>query len=89
MTHIALQAVVSSQIAAIGYDADTQTMAIQFKNWKGEIGSTYHYANVSADDFIAFRDAESQGKHFGKHFKPHADRYPYTRMDAPPAARAA
>ena len=35
-TVIAMDAVDSSQINAIGYDAATKTISIQFKNFKGE-----------------------------------------------------
>lgn len=85
MSKIALADVQSSQINAIGHSAETNTLAIQFKNWKGEIGATYHYANFTADDFEAFRNAESLGKHFGKNIKPFADKYPYTKVEDKPA----
>lgn len=85
MLIIPLQEVQSSQIHSIGHDAETNTLAIRF--WSGygreqRPGSLYHYANFTAADFIAFRDAESLGKHFGKHIKPHADRFPYTKIAA-------
>lgn len=80
MTIVRLQTVESSQINAIGYDPETQTLAIQFKNWKGEIGSTYHYSNVTQADFDAFNASESKGKHFGRHIKPHAGKFPYTKV---------
>jgi hypothetical protein len=80
MRDIALQPVESHQIAAIGHDAATQTLAIQFKNSKGATGSTYHYSNFTAADFAAFQAAESKGKHFGANIKPFADKYPYTKV---------
>lgn len=81
---IPLQSVSSSQINAIGHDAETNTLAVQFKNWKGEVGSTYHYSNFSAEDFAAFNGAESKGKHFGKNIKPFVEKFPYTKVaDAP------
>lgn len=83
---IPLQPVESSQINAIGHDAETNTLAIQFKGWKGEIGATYHYANFTAEDFEAFKGAESIGRHFGKAIKPFADKYPYTKVEDKPAA---
>lgn len=85
-TRIALHDVESSQINAIGHDPETKTLAIQFKNWKGEVGSTYHYANFTAEDFAAFKGAESLGRHFGKHIKLHADKYPYTKVADKPSA---
>lgn len=82
---IPLQDVESSQISAIGHDPETNTLAIQFKGWKGEVGATYHYANFPADDFAAFKAAESLGRHFGRYIKPFADKYPYTKVAAKPA----
>jgi hypothetical protein len=58
---IELTPVVSSQIAAIGHDAASNTLAVKFSS-----GSTYHYSGVSAEDFAAFKDADSIGSHFGK-----------------------
>ena len=84
-----MQPVESSQSAAIGHDAETNTLAIRFKNWKGVPTSLYQYQNFTAEDFAAFRDAESKGKHFGAHIKPFAEKYPYTKIeDAAPAAAA-
>jgi hypothetical protein len=85
-TEITLHPVESSQINAIGHDAETNTLAIQFKSWKGDVGATYHYANFTAEDFAAFKGAESLGKHFGKSIKPFADKYPYTKVADKPAA---
>lgn len=82
MTIVRLQEVKSSQIAAIGHHPETETLVIQFKNWKGEIGSTYHYANFTTADFEAFKNADSLGRHFGKNIKPFADKYPYTKVAA-------
>lgn len=86
MNRIPLNDVQSSQIAAIGHDPKTDTLAIRFKTWKGEPSSLYHYANFTADDFAAFEAAESKGRHFGQHIKAHPDKYPYTRIEAKPAA---
>lgn len=85
--HIPVQEVESSQIHAIGYDTATQTLAIRFKSRStGAPTSLYHYANVTPEDFEAFREAESIGSHFGKHIKPYDKKYPYTRIEAEPAA---
>ncbi len=82
---ITMDGVASSQIDAIGHDAATNTLAIRFLGKTGP-GSTYHYANVTAEDFAAFKGAESVGSHFYKHIKPFPDRFPYTRIDTPAAA---
>jgi hypothetical protein len=76
---ITMDSVESSQIAAIGYDEATQTLAIQFK---GGTRATYHYANVPSEEFAAFRDAESVGSYFYRNIKPFPDKYPYTRIEA-------
>lgn len=80
---IPLQDVESSQIESIGHDAETNTLAIRFKPYRSspdKPGALYHYANVDADTFAAFRDAESLGRHFGQHIKPFPEKYPYTKV---------
>lgn len=85
---INMQPVDSSQIEAVGHNPETNTLAIQFKSGAGP-GSIYHYQNVDAETFAAFQSAESVGSHFYKHIKPHADKHPYQKMEAAPAAVAA
>lgn len=78
---IAMDAVESSQIAAIGHDGETNTLAIQFAPKKdGTPGSIYQYSGFDAEDFAAFKNADSIGAHFGKAIKPHPDRYPYVKV---------
>jgi len=84
---IPLQDVKSSQIHSIGHDPETNTLAIRFYRGWGrdqQPGPLYHYANVDAATFAAFRDAESLGRHFGQHIKPCADKHPYTKVDDKP-----
>jgi hypothetical protein len=78
---IPLQPVKSSQVKAIGYDAETKTLAVQFTRGAGAI---YHYPNVEPDTHKAFVGAPSIGGYFGKHIKP-------LRFEkfAPPAAHTA
>lgn len=71
----------SSQIAAIGHDPKTNTLAIRFPAKKGP-GSLYHYKNFTADLFEQFKNAESIGSFFGKNIKPFADKYPYEKVAA-------
>ena len=61
---IPMSPVKSSQIEAIGYQGTT--LAIKFRG-----GSVYHYADVDAKTFAALQNAESIGKHFGQHVRPH------------------
>lgn len=63
---IALFPVESSQVGAIGYDAATKTIAVQFRRGNRAI---YHYPNVEPETFEAFRSAESIGTYFGQHLK--------------------
>lgn len=79
---ITMQPVVSSQLAAIGHDAESNTLAIQFAS-KSDPGSLYHYRNFTAEDFAAFAAADSVGKHFYAHIKPFADKHPYEKIAAP------
>lgn len=64
---IELVPVQSNQVAAIGYDQDTKTLAVTFTRGAGAI---YHYPDVSKETFEAFIGAESIGKFFGQHIKP-------------------
>ena len=79
---ITLQAIQSSQIAAIGHCPATETLAVQFFR-KGAPADVYHYANVTAAEYAALAGAESIGKHFYARIKPHADKHPYTNMGTP------
>jgi hypothetical protein len=78
---ITMDAVASSQIYSIGYDSGTNTLAIRFRD-RNDNGpsSLYHYANFTADDWEAFKGAESKGSHFGKFIKPEVVKYPYTKI---------
>jgi len=89
---IEMQDVKSSQLHSIGHDPETNTLAIRFYRGYGRDqvpGSLYHYQNFTAEDFKAFKEADSLGKHFGANIKPFDDKYPYTKIvedDAPQAA---
>ena len=84
---IDMQTVDSSQIHSIGHDATTNTLAIRFRD-RTDLGPTslYHYSNFTADDFDAFKNAESIGSHFSKHIKPFAEKHPYKQIEKTPAA---
>lgn len=83
---IPLTKVKSSKLYAIGHDAATQTLAVQFFG-KGEPGNVYHYAAFSAEEFTAFATAESVGKHFIQHIQPHKEKHPYQNMGVPATAQ--
>lgn len=63
---IALVPVESSQIDRIGYDENSQTLAVQFKHGARAI---YHYPEVSPEAHRAFMGAESKGVFFRDHIK--------------------
>lgn len=66
----------SSQIASIGHDPATNTLAVRFHS----SGDLYHYAGFSEKDFEAFKAAESVGKHFGSHVR---NKFKHTRIAEP------
>jgi len=79
MTHqnIPMTPVESSQICCRGYDAETQTLAVQFKKKDGSPGGIYHYAGAPQSAWEEWCAAESVGSHFYKHIKPN---YSFTRI---------
>lgn len=64
----------SSQIAAVGHDPATNTLAVRFHT-----GAVYHYDNVPADQHAAFMASDSKGKFFGAHIKDRAE-FPHKRV---------
>ncbi|WP_347467569.1 KTSC domain-containing protein [Burkholderia stagnalis] len=87
--NIDMTSVESSQIHSIGYDPQTGTLAIRFKNKAGEPTSLYHYDKCTPANFDAFRKAESIGSHFYRHIKPFPERFPYVCIEKMPAAARA
>ena len=59
-----MQPVSSSNIAAIGYDSENQTVYVQFLN-----GSTYAYKGVPEHEYENLRTAPSIGSHLNRNFK--------------------
>lgn len=68
---ISLIACESSQVAGFGYDATTQTLAVQFPGRGATAGSIYHYSAVPPEVFADFQAAESKGKFFGSKIRGH------------------
>lgn len=56
MIDIEHKPVTSSNIESVGYDADSQTLAVKFKN-----GGTYHYAEVPKEKYEEMIAARSVG----------------------------
>lgn len=72
---IPLKDVTSSQIAQIGHDPETQTLAILLRS-----GGLYYYDNFTAADFIEFASSPSLGSHFYRHIKHNKAKYPYRKV---------
>ena len=66
-----MRPVSSSNIAAVGYDADNETVYVQFLN-----GSTYAYKGVPEHEFESLRSAQSVGSYLNRNYK---NVYPYER----------
>ena len=54
----------SSTLESVGFDGDTQTLAITFRN-----GTEYHYYNVPMYIFEGIRSASSPGRAFDETVK--------------------
>ncbi len=61
---IQLEAVISSNIAAIGFDATNKVMRVQFTN-----GAIYDAVGAQQSDFDNFKSSKSKGIHFNKVLK--------------------
>lgn len=64
--------VTSSNISDIGYDEDSQTLEVGFKN-----GSVYQYAGVPLSEYEGLMSAGSHGTYLAANIK---GRYPYTKL---------
>ena len=64
--------VVSSVIAAVGYDEPNSALYIDFNK-----GSRYRYTGVPASVFRSLLSAASKGSYFWRHIR---DRYPTYRV---------
>ena len=62
----------SSSIAAIGYDARSETLEVEFVS-----GRIYRYRSVEADVYEDFRVASSKGTYFNECIR---DAYPCERL---------
>jgi len=63
----------SSDLASIGYDANTSILEIQFNN-----GSIYQYSDVPEGTYDGLMTAESKGRFLDQHVKKAG--YSYTRV---------
>lgn len=68
----------SSRIHAHGYDEESKTMALQFKNGD-KPGGTYHYTGVPKSLYDELVKAESIGKFFHKRVSGNKD-FPWKKV---------
>lgn len=57
-------AVTSSNIEAIGYDPQTNTLGVRFKG-----GAEYQYPDISRQEYEDLKLAGSVGSHFHRHIR--------------------
>ncbi|MEQ8935461.1 MAG: KTSC domain-containing protein [Amphiplicatus sp.] len=67
-----MHSVDSSNIEAVGYDAESQTLQVEFKS-----GATYQYFDVTQELFDGLMIAPSVGKYLNDHIK---GTYRYSRV---------
>lgn len=65
------QPVQSSNLAAVGYDAESRTLEIEFIH-----GGVYQYSDVPQSVYDDLMSAPSHGKFFHAHIR---DKYSYTK----------
>lgn len=66
------EGVESSNLNSVGYDPDTSTLEIEFKD-----GSVYQYDSVPESEYSGLMDASSKGSYLHQNIK---DRYPYRKI---------
>lgn len=69
---IPMHEVESSQLSFIGYDEDTNTLYVTFKN-----NATFKYIDVPEQVYKDFKEANSVGSYFNMYIK---TKYTYSRM---------
>jgi hypothetical protein len=63
----------SSNLRAVGYDADTRTLEVEFLN-----GGLYSYSNVPLTIHAGLMSASSHGSYFDAHIKKGG--YPFKKL---------
>ncbi|CAM5193962.1 KTSC domain-containing protein OS=Bosea thiooxidans OX=53254 GN=SAMN05660750_04307 PE=4 SV=1 [Bosea thiooxidans] len=66
------QLVASTNIASVGYDAESETLEVEFSN-----GTVYQYYNVGADLYEQFMQSASKGQFLNTYIR---NAYPYSRV---------
>lgn len=81
MSEIEMTPVESSNLEAVGYDADAKVLRVQFKNL-----ATYEYANVPPEAYAGLMGAKSKGAYLASIIKPN---YTATKQPVEPAEQPA
>jgi KTSC domain-containing protein len=68
----------SSSVRSLGYDGESHTLEVEFRN-----GGVYDYLDVPEAEVRRLRRAESLGKYLNTRIKP---RFPFRRVRPPSAA---
>lgn len=76
MAVIPLVEVESSTIRAIGHNAETNTLHVEFRR----DDSIYEYENVDVELYKQLHGAESVGSFFAKNIKKFPEKYPYKKV---------
>ncbi|MFK7796468.1 MAG: KTSC domain-containing protein [Aureispira sp.] len=58
--------IISTSIASLGYDPNQSTLEIEFLE-----GAVYQYHNIPTAVYLSFVNANSCGRYFNAHIKPH------------------
>lgn len=58
---ITLARIVAERVAACGYDAESRTLAVQFKPKPGDLAPIYYYAEITPEQFATFTAPETAG----------------------------
>jgi hypothetical protein len=69
------QEVQSRNIKSVGYDADTQTLEVEFHHG----GRVYSYSGVSEDQYHSLVNARSPGAHLQSHIAGRPE-HPHTKV---------
>jgi hypothetical protein len=64
--------VTSNNLSSAGFDEETQTLEVEFKN-----GSLYRFSGCSLQEFQGLMNADSKGKYFNANIR---NRYPYIKL---------
>jgi len=62
----------SSNVSSIGYDADSQTLEVEFNN-----GAVYQYSGVPEHEYHGIMNSDSKGKYLHSNVK---NRYSFSKL---------